>query len=442
MSLSNLDCQIQNSNGIATLKFRDQLWKFRGNWIIGDPWERFGLYNRYVVLRDDGEVIKFPAHGGELVPGSTEDLIAVLDSYSPIDCRLPAPMTIEMDPTYRCYSVNCGGHCFSAAYRAICPNAFIPKETMREIVQIFAESGGRVVRFDGGGDPLAHPDIRSGELPEYTFNLGIKSTILTSGDAFPTTNFERIGAANCYVRVSLNAATNKTRQIFHGNQSRITQIFKYIESYIKWLSDNNPQLPVGSSFLLSNINYHEVYECALLARNCGIKHFSIRRVLGPEKLRTGIPEIDESKLSDLLNKVSSLKTNDFRIFIPWRSVNEADLDPSQNEIDALSCWQSTFKTVIEPSLEQIYRTQLCGRYRGSGVGQIMQMTPLFESANGNEWLDKWKHSFDGYSISRQELIYTCKSCIDRGFIQMINKLLTFLSIPQYHYTILHLSEPD
>jgi hypothetical protein len=219
----------------------------------------------------------------------------------------------------------------------------------------------------------------------------------------------------------------------------VSQLFGYIERFSKWLACNNPDLPVGATFLLSHINYNEVYDCARLAKNSGINHFSVRRVLGPPHLRPRFTETQKNELKTLLDKTQALSTNEFRVFIPWRPINEPDLNPSKNDFDTSYCWQSTFKTVIEPSLHGAYQVQLCGRYRGNGVGQEMQLPPLFTSLNGKEWLKKWRESFSNYEIHRQDLPRTCSSCIDRGFIKLVENLLTFIEWPNHDFEILHLN---
>ena len=412
---------------------------FHGRWVREGPWERFGRYDRYVVVCDDGVVEVVPAHAGELVPGSTEDLVAVLRTYDPASGRPAAPMTLELDPTYRCASRDCGGRCFSAAYRRLAPTASISTEQLEAVIRDFAAAGGRVVRFDGGGDPLVHPAVRDGGLPELVGGLGMKSTILTSGDLLAATDLERIGRAGCYLRVSLNAATDATRRRFHGNRSSIEAIFSRLERFAAWLASERPTLPIGATYLLDIGNYREVHACALRAREAGVRHFSVRRVLGPADLRPAFSPDQVREAEALCAAVAALDSDRFRVFVPWRQVDEPDVDPSAGQLDVQRCWQSTFKTVVEPDPHgDGFRAQLCGRYRGSGVGQAQQMPPLVRSVAGTGWVEAWRASFTAYGWSREVLPRTCVSCIDRGFILMMDRLLRTVGAPPRGFEILHL----
>ncbi len=441
--IAHLQFQTENVDGMARVIIGERVTEFAGRWVTGGPWERFGLYNHYVVVRDDGEVMKIPAHAGELVPGSTEDLDAVLRRCDPVTMRPSAPMTLELDPTYTCPSKDCGGRCFSAPYRRLAPRATVPTSLLDDLLRDFAREGGRVVRFDGGGDPLAHPAVRSGELLELANEVGLKTTILTSGDLLAQTDLLRIGRANCYLRVSLNAATNETRQRFHGNSVSLNAIFSTLERFASWLALENIKAPIGATFLLDVINCREVYECARIAREAGIAHFSVRRVLGPPSLRPEFSAAEVATVKDQFAKVRELESSRFRVFLPWRFLDEPDLNPAKGDFRVTRCWQSTFKTVIEPDpTSGGFRAQLCGRYRGSGVGQLMQMPPLFSSVEGSAWTDQWRKSFTDYGVSRDALPQTCISCIDRGFIMMIDSLLLFLKNPSNEFHILHLDSEE
>jgi hypothetical protein len=162
-------------------------------------------------------------------------------------------------------------------------------------------------------------------------------------------------------------------------------------------------------------------------------------VLGPSSLRPGFSAAEEEEIAGILESVRGLGSESFRVFVPWRPLGEGDLDPSAGTFGAARCWQSTFKTVVEPDpAGGGFRAQLCGRYRGGGVGQRMQLPALFSSAVGDGWTERWRRSFDDYGISREVLPRRCVSCIDRGFITMIDRLVRFLGDPRTGFRILHL----
>lgn len=440
----NNDLRLYNEGQNAILKMRSDTYSIKGKWIFGTPWERFGLYNSYVILRKDGKILNIPAHSGELVPGSTEDLIEyIIRNKNDIEKPI-SPMTLELDPTYICTSLGCGGRCFSAEYRSHSPKSTISFNLLKEIIDDFSLNGGRILRFDGGGDPLSHSDVRNGKLLNIAQKLGLKTTILTSGDLLHITELEKIGESGCYLRVSLNAATNKTRQLFHGNSVEIDKIFQKIRDFANWLLLNNSSLPIGGTYLLDELNYHELFLCAKKAKDNGFSHFSVRRVLGPNHLRPKFSEFILANIKEQFYKVNELSCPQFKVFLPWRSLNEEDLNPSRGDFDTKRCWQSTFKTVIEPSVNETngFRAQLCGRYRGEGIGQLMQLPSLLSSNTGSGWTNIWQNSFSFYPYSRQSLPKICASCIDRGFILMVDQIIDFVKNSIDSFQIYHLDNQN
>lgn len=431
---------IWNDGTKANLLANNKIFTFNGQWISGSPWERFGKYNSYVVIRKDGHVKIISAHSGELVPGSTEDLLIYLKQNQGCLQKPKSPFALELDPTYVCSSKDCGARCFSSAYRKESPGASIPTNTLKEIVVDFASNGGLILRLDGGGDPLCHPAVRNGEITELAYDLFLKSTILTSGDLLSKSNLQRIVRSNCYLRISLNAANSKTRRLFHGNSVELDNIFRAIEKYANLRNIENPDLPIGSTYLLDLINYREVADCAKRARESGINHFSVRRILGPSNLRSNFNEYQIKEIDEFFKKTMELSSEEFKVFLPWRGVNEPDLNPSKQDFNAERCWQSTLKTVVEPDYKSRgYKIQLCGRYRGNGVGQKMQLPELYASTTGKDWISKWQNSFDTYLPSREMLLNTCVSCLDRGFILMIDELTNFLKDFPEGYSLYHLN---
>jgi len=436
--------QIYQEADFACLDAGSRKLRFRGRWIDGGPWERFGFYNAYVVLRRDGAVMKVPAHAGDLVPGSTEDLMATLGALPEDFVDAPAsPMSLELDVTYRCSSIGCGGRCFSAQYRSQSPGAAIDTPAIEAVVARFAGAGGRILRFDGGGDPLMHPNVRNGRLPLFARRLALKSTLLTAGDLLTRANLPTLAEAHCYVRVSMDAATEATRAAFHGNCVPLKQVIYQIEQLAAEQERQRTGLPIGATFLLDAANYREVADCALLCRDAGVSHFSVRRVLGPLNLRPSFSLEQLGEIDDRLREAASLGTEKFRVFVPWRPINEPDQNPAAGDFAASRCWQSTFKSVIEPRIDRPgVRGQLCGRYRGGGVGQQMQLPEVFSSEHGDDWLVKWRASFFDYPYRRTQLLHTCSSCIDRGFIELVDRLVEFLGPSIREFDVLHLASDN
>lgn len=396
-----------------------------GKLVFGSPWERFGKYNYYLVIDEEKNTSLIKGHAGELVPGSTEDLIEFYNKMNWQTGIPSAPMTLELDSTYSCLSKDCGGHCFSYSYRKTNPEAQISADNMKFIISHFAKEGGRIVRFDGGGEPLLSTGVANGLLVNHAYSLGLKTTILTSGDIFGTDNVNKdlLIDSECYIRFSLNAATQKTRKRIHGNNISLIEIFNAIKSFSNKLMIKNKNTPIGATFLLSHINFQEIFECAKICKDIGVKHFSVRRVLGPEEIRPDFNENERRVIKEQFNLIKNLENEEYQIFLPWRDLNEPDLPAKLFDVDR--CWQSTVKTVIEPdpSFPGKAKIQMCGRCRGNTISN--KLPPISKEIENGNWLLSWRNTFKSYPFSREELLQQCNSCIDYGFIKLFDELAKY-----------------
>jgi hypothetical protein len=410
--------------------------------VEGGPWERFGLYNCYAVVRDDGAGMRMPAHAGELVPGSTEDLVAVVRRLDVATLLPPAPMTVELDTTYRCPSTGCGGYCFSATYRALAPNVSLAASHLKALIRTFAANGGRILRFDGGGEPLCHPQVRDGSLVRLADDLGLKTTLLTAGDHLPQADIGALIESDCYIRVSLNAGTEGTRRHLHGQQSSLASVLASVKRLTTNIAACGRGTPVGATFILAPENVAEVVLAARRAQDAGMTHFSARRILGPTALRPSFTASQLEQGRELLAEVAAMHSPAFRVSVPWRALDEPDLSPADGELGVERCWQAAFKCVIEPSFSgSSMRIQPCGRYRGNGIGQLQQADPLVETTEASTWVEAW-HEALSEPDRLARLPHVCHSCIDRGFQRLVDGLVGFVGVPVCDFEIHHVWAED
>lgn len=284
-----------------------------------------------------------------------------------------------------------------------------------------------------------HEGVRNGRLLLKAQNLSLKTTLLTSGDLLGETDLYALALSDCYLRVSINAAKEETRRRFHGNNVSLNSVLSCIERLANLLSSRAGDTPIGVSFLLDTSNYEEIVRCASLCRDAGVSHFSVRRVLGPAFTRPSFDDSQCQRINLILSQVMALNSETFSVFVPWRELNEPDLSPLAGDIPSSRCWQSTLKTVIEPDPSpELFRVQLCGRCRGSGLGLASNDGPLLTLDNPADWTSRWRRTFfdDGYS--RTSLVHRCPSCIDRGFIMMMEGVINGLN--SHDFTILHLKK--
>jgi hypothetical protein len=167
--------------------------------------EEFGKWNRIVAVDDEGSVLDiFPGHGGEFYPGSLNDHVEALRARV-VRGRI-WPVQADLDISNACTG-RCSW-CFSAHYRQVCSGA-TSGELLSCLICDLAEGGTKIVRFDGGGEPLTHPHIM--KLTRLAHDLDMKTAVLTNGDLLDDRHARVFVDTKTYVRISFNASCNATR---------------------------------------------------------------------------------------------------------------------------------------------------------------------------------------------------------------------------------------
>jgi MoaA/NifB/PqqE/SkfB family radical SAM enzyme len=139
------------------------------------------------------------------------------------------------------------------------PNRKLPFKKVQEILQDCASMGVKAVSFTGGGEPTVHPQFQD-SVDEAT-RLGLKYGLITNGVLL--SKFDVSMAS--WIRISLDAAKPETyakiRQVPGGH------FHKALESIRKH--------KCGVGFVVTNDNWREVKEAALLAKSLGASNIRI-----------------------------------------------------------------------------------------------------------------------------------------------------------------------
>jgi pyruvate-formate lyase-activating enzyme len=383
-----------------------------GHFVFGADNAVFGNWNSLAAVRSDGSCTVIPAHGGEIIPGRLEDHISQMRRYVADGDR--TPVQVDFDVSMACPSA-CP-FCFSADYRATrTTHRMLARAVVMRLIRSWARAGVRVVRFDGGGDPLTHPALL--EAIELCGSLGMRTALLTAGDLLSTRQFAQLLRARTYVRVSLNAATDETRRAIHARGHRGRGVRSILDTLARlaeqrageYGSEAREQMPLGATSMVHPANVHETVDIAREAREAGLDHLSFRVVLGAER-RVAFTDEELATLHEAFALVrKEVAGPDFKVFIPTRDLTDTGYRPSEH---FGTCIASTHRALVEvgPDAETAAIVP-CGRYRGNGF-RGDGSTVFGVIAPGAEFSDVWM----GQHMRRLLPTFpdACGDCIDRS----------------------------
>lgn len=403
----------------------------RGKFILGDDNTTFGRWNALVAYTPQGEVIDiFPGHGGEIIPGKLHDHIERLRENIVTGQRLPVQMDLDI-------SMACASHCtfcFSANYRSFRKSQLMmTRELLLDILRTWAASGVKVVRFDGGGDPLTHPHLL--EAIQLANDLGMQTAVLTSGDLLDERQHETFVSCRTYVRVSLNAGSDTTRLSLHQpvhEKYTLSHVLKQVRQLADlrqavYGHEAKRQMLLGATSMVHPLNYTDVFAIAKNAKDAGFDHLSFRVILGKEHAVQFTDEMQSALEKSFECIRQELVDDKFTVFFPTRSLTDIGYVPGKFFRECLAC---THRVLVEVGHHSdIAAIVPCGRYRGHGfrwtpenahtltvLGHIKQATPVQEI-----WMTPHMTNLI------QSFPHACHDCIDRSANLFFSRIHDVLS---------------
>jgi len=190
--------------------------------------------------------------------------------------KLPVPIELSLDPTHLC-NFKCG-HCNAQRYLILNPDEVprdkktMTREHLRNLVDFCADWGVKAVCIGGGGEPLMNKNVW--DLPSYIASKGMKSSFATNGSLIN----EQIAKEmmNCrWVGVSVDSATREIFEKVHGVDF-FDRVIKNLELLIKTKKETDSKVDISYKFLITPLNWHEIYDACKLAKEIGVRDFHAR----------------------------------------------------------------------------------------------------------------------------------------------------------------------
>ena len=398
----------------------------RGSFIYGDDNAVFGRWDSLVAVDRTGRLISlFAGHGGEIIPGRLADHVDRLREY--VRTGVARPVQLDIDPTMACPSA-CT-FCFSAGYRSSRRTGLhLRGQLLSELVDGWADRGVRVVRFDGGGDPLAHPQLLA--AIDTARRRGLRTAVLTAADLLRQVHLEPLLAARTYLRVSLNAGDDATRLAIHRPRNQRLTLTEPLR-IVRRLADQRAErygpagpalMPIGATSMLVPENADGAYAIAQQAKRAGFDHLSFRVVLGAQHAVRFSAAARKKLAAQVAQARADLADDGFQIFTPTRPLTDQGYRPSTYFDTCLAC---THRVLVEVGPDQDTAAVVpCGRYRGHGFQWSPQRAQqrVFGLLASAADIDRVWHS-----PTMTELVErfpaACGDCIDRSANVMFNAIV-------------------
>ncbi len=326
------------------------------------------------------------------------------------------PLYVRIKPTNRC-NHNCGYCHYRNAYLDLDqydPNDEIPRKKMMQIVQDMSAMGVKAVTFSGGGEPLVYPYIE--ETMESILEHDIDLSIITNGSLL-NGNKARILADAKWVRISIESCNDtaycKTRGLKEG---AFFSLCTNIENFAKIKSKN---CELGINVVVTNENYKEVREIAVLMKNLGVNHVKYAPLCTQEtwKYHEGF----KNRVSYDLKKVQEeLADENFRI-IDLYTGDFADSVIFERQYN--KCPIKEFVCVIGANAKVYYCHDKA--YLSDGMVCDLKDRSFQEAWNSADVCAKFEN-FDAKECCKQHCVYDSRNQLINSFLDMDRNHVNFV----------------
>ena len=171
-----------------------------------------------------------------------------------------------------------------------------------------AKKGVKSVMFAGEGEPALWKPLP--EVMEKARQFGIDVAMTTNMIPFTSKNTEKFIANASWIKVSINAGTEKGYSDIHQTKpSDFNLVLKNLERAVKIKKDKKYDCTLGAQMVLLPENKDQAIELANILKNIGIDYFVVKpytqRLYGISKRYMGLKYNDMMHLEENLNKIKS-----------------------------------------------------------------------------------------------------------------------------------------
>ena len=222
-------------------------------------------------------------------------LLRTLRLYSKIKLKMPSPLFVAWDITYKCNL-----DCFFCDRQTIYSDKLNKDLTLGEAKTVIDNLADADVMSIGitGGEALLRNDLE--EIAEYAVDKGLVVTLSTNGTLMTKSRAKKLVNLVQSISISLDGLAD-THDEVRGKKGAYADAIRGL----KILAETNPRsCAVGVNFVLNKRNFQELREVFDTVRNIGADYFFIQPVIGSDSWAVPKDAVDGS-----VKQILEMKSN-------------------------------------------------------------------------------------------------------------------------------------
>jgi len=221
-------------------------------------------------------------------------LLRTLRLYSKIKLKIPSPLFVAWDITYKCNL-----DCFFCDRQKFYHDKISKDLTFAQAKTVVDNLISADVMSIGitGGEALLRNDLE--DIVEYAVDSGLVVTLSTNGTLITKSRAKKLANLVQSISISLDGLA-KTHNKVRGNNEAYSRAIRGL----KILAETNPRsCAIGVNFVLNKHNFQELREVFKTVKNIGADYFFIQPVIGSDSWAVPPDAVD-----DLVKQILEIKS--------------------------------------------------------------------------------------------------------------------------------------
>lgn len=151
----------------------------------------------------------------------------------------------------------------------------LDENCLKKFIHAAVEKGVKAILYSGEGEPLLHE--KAADIILFTSKAGIDVALVTNGVFFDKVKAEKLLGHLKWLKVSLDAGTEKTYAVMHRTKKEdFNIVIENLKDAVKIRKKKDYHCTIGAQFLLMPQNYREVITLARILRRIGVDYLVIK----------------------------------------------------------------------------------------------------------------------------------------------------------------------
>lgn len=218
------------------------------------------------------------------------------------------PVTVEIDPTNCCNMA-----CIWCNDQKKLPQVSLKIKVLLNLIKELKDLKVKSLVIKGGGEPLLYPHIL--DVFSLCKKLNFPIGLITNGSYLNEKNTKLVGQSCRWVRISIDAGSNKTYQEIHCPKNKGMDLDKLLANIVRLQKVKSANCTIGCNYVIHRKNFLELPHIITKLKKIGVSYVNIRP---PVLFRDKLNSYEWDAIDAVISEVSKMENGKFKVLSKYK----------------------------------------------------------------------------------------------------------------------------